>query len=176
MNLVTIGKNLLFFLFISCSSYEQFERANRDLRIPNRVYRANYQTTWSATVAVLSQFDIEEQNNEAGIIKTRWIENTAQLNFSDSFDQSQSVQSARFKLVVNVSKGTLGGQEVGRVSIYKRQVVERDFLEGWSATENDNILEKTLLYRIGRVIAIEQEIEGLQKQKEKEAIEEFIDD
>jgi len=52
-----------------------------------------------------------------------------------------------------------------KVSVLREQWVQRDVLEGWRPMESDLIEENTLLYRIGRIIAVRTEIERLEREK-----------
>ena len=110
---------------------------------------------------------------EAGIIKTRWIDNTLEVNFADSFGSKDAVKAARFKLVLNVVKGFRGSREVSKVSIFKRQMVERDFLQGYKVIPSDGILEKTILYRIERLILMEKRLKAIEEKKRREEEESF---
>ena len=96
-----------------------------------------------------------------------------QLNFSDSFGSSDSIKAARFKLIINIVKGFRGKREVSKVTIYKRQMVEQDFLQGSKVVPSDGILEKTLLYRIGRSLSITGKLQKIEDQKAKEVEENF---
>jgi hypothetical protein len=101
------------------------------------------------------------------------MDNTLELNFSDSFGSQDKIKAAKYKLVVNVVKGYRMSREVTKVSIYKRQMVEEDFLQGWKEVPTDAILEQTLLYRIDREIAIDNKLKEIDKVKEKEALQNF---
>lgn len=155
----------------SCASYEKFRQVTEELEIPSKVYRADYNQTWQAVIQVMRKFDIAQQNQEAGFVKTRWIDNTLEVNFTDSFGSSDAVKAAKFKLVVNVVKGFRSSKEVTKVTIYKRQLIEQDFLQGWKESPTDGILEKTLLYRIERLIAIDNKLKEIDKAREKEQLE-----
>lgn len=160
----------LFFLG-SCASYEKFRQVTEELEIPSRVYKADYNQTWQAVISVMRKFDIAQQNQEAGFIKTRWMDNTLEVNFADAFGSSDAVKAAKYKVVVNVVKGFRSGREVTKVTIYKRQLVEQDFLQGWKEISTDGIVEKTLLYRIQRLIAIDNKLKEIDKAREREALE-----
>lgn len=151
----------------SCSSYEQFEYLTREVEIPFKVFKSNYAETWAAVVATVNKYDLELQNQESGSIKTKWIDNTLKLNFSDSFGSSDAVKAAKFKLIISVIKGFQSSKEVTKVTIYKRQLVNQDFLQGWKVVPTDHIQEKTLLYRIDRAIQIDQKIKALEKERLK---------
>ncbi|HLW57932.1 MAG TPA: hypothetical protein VKY27_11125 [Bacteriovoracaceae bacterium] len=120
---------------------------------------------------MMRRYDIAQQNQEAGFIKTRWMDNTMEINFADSFGSSDSVKAAKYKLVVNVVKGYRSGKEVTRVIIYKRQLLEQDFLQGWKEAPADGIIEKTLLYRISRLIAIDNKLREIDKAREREQLQ-----
>ncbi|MFP5387293.1 MAG: hypothetical protein ACLGHN_14540 [Bacteriovoracia bacterium] len=159
-------------LFLSgCASYEKFRQVTEELEIPSRIYKADYNQTWQAVISVMRKFDIAQQNQEAGFIKTRWMDNTLEVNFADAFGSSDAVKAAKYKVVVNVVKGFRSGREVTKVTIYKRQLVEQDFLQGWKEISTDGIVEKTLLYRIQRLIAIDNKLKEIDKAREREALE-----
>lgn len=161
----------MMLFFSSCASYEKFRQVTEELEIPSRVYKADYNQSWQAVITVMRKYDIATQNQEAGFIKTRWMDNTLEVNFADAFGSSDAVKAAKFKLVVNVVKGFRGGREVSKVTIYKRQLVEQDFLQGWKEVSTDGIMEKTLLYRIERLIAIDNKLKEIDKAREKEQLE-----
>ena len=114
-----------------------------------------------------NKYDLALQNQESGAIKTKWIDNTLKLNFSDSFGGSDSVKAARFKLIINVIKGYKDSREVTKVTIFKRQMIKQDFLQGWKVVPTDRIQEKTILYRIARSIIIDNKLRRLDEIKQR---------
>lgn len=153
---------------MGCSSYKQFQYIAEEFEIPSQVYRNDYSQTWQAVLQIMQRYDLSLQNQEAGIIKTRWIDNTLELNFADSFGSRDAVKAARFKLILNVVKGFRGTREVSKVTVFKRQMVENDFLQGWKVVRSDGILEKTILYRIERILAVDRRLKKIEEQKAKE--------
>jgi len=166
-------KQLLLFFLLSCSTYEQFQKLSSESEIPSRNYPATFEEVWSASVGVMRNYDIETQNQEIGLIKTRWMENTVDLNFSDSFGTQDKIKSARFKILLNVSKYSHTSNNRSKVTIIKRQLVENDYLQGWKEIKNDKTLEKTLLYRIERIIKVDRRLKAIQKEKEAAQLKEF---
>ncbi len=172
INCSTVNKNKLFALIFTiliggCSSFEKFEYLTKEVEIPSKIFKTNYAETWSAVVATINKFDLELQNQESGSIKTKWIDNTLKLNFSDSFGSSDAVKAAKFKLIINVIKGFQSSQEVTKVTIYKRQLINQDFLQGWKVIPSDQIEEITLLYRIERALKIDRRIKQIEREKLK---------
>lgn len=151
-----------------CASYKQFQYIAEEFEIPSDVYRNDYSQTWQAVLQIMQKYDLSLQNQEAGIIKTRWIDNTLELNFADSFGSRDAVKAARFKLIINVVKGFRGTREVTKVTVFKRQMVENDFLQGWKVVRSDGILEKTLLYRVERILVVDRRLKKIEEQKAKE--------
>jgi hypothetical protein len=158
-------------LLTGCANYEKFRQVTEELEIPTKIYRADYNQTWQAVIQVMRKYDIAQQNQEAGFIKTRWMDNTLEVNFSDSFGSADAVKAAKFKLVVNVVRGFRASREVTKVTIYKRQLMEQDFLQGWKEVSTDGIIEKTLLYRIERLIATDNKLKEIDKAREKEQLQ-----
>lgn len=155
-------------LLVSCSSYEQFQYMSEEFEVPSQVFNADFNQTWQAVINIMKRYDLETYDQEAGVIKTRWIDNTLEVNFSDSFGSSDSVKGARFRLVVNVVKGFRGDREVAKVTIFKRQMIEQDFLQGWKVIPTDGIQEKTILYRIERGLAIDNRLKKIEDRRKKE--------
>ena len=157
--------------FSGCASYEKFRQVTEELEIPSKIFKADYNQTWQAVISVMRKYDIAQQNQEAGFIKTRWIDNTLEINFADAFGSSDTVKAAKFKIIINVVKGFRSSREVTKVTIYKRQMIEQDFLQGWKEVTPDGIIERTLLYRIERLIAIDNSLKEIDKVREQEQLE-----
>lgn len=165
---------LMIFVFIlSCSSYEKYRKITEDLEIPSKIYRADFNQTWQAVSQVMKRFDVAYQNQESGKIKTRWMDNTIEVNFADSFGTNDKVRSAEFKLLVNINEGISYGRKHTKVTIHKVQRVERDFLQGWKVVDPDGIQEQTMLYRIGVIIDNDNKFREIDKAKEEEALQDF---
>ena len=164
---------IILFLAVSCASYENFRQITEEFEMPAQTYKADFTQTWQAVIQVLKRFDIAYQNQEAGKIKTRWMDNTLQVNFTDSFGSADAVKAAEFKLMVNVAEGYSYGRKVTKVTIFKRQRLENDFLQGWKEVPTDGIQEKTLLYRVGRLIENDNKLKEIDKAREKELLETF---
>lgn len=171
-------RSLIFFipvllLISSCASYEKFRRVTEEYEFPAEVFNFDFNRTWQATLEAMKQYDLAVQNQETGLIKTRWIDNTKLLNFTNSFSNTTDVKAAQFRMQVNVVKGFRGEREVAKVTFYKRQLIEQDFLQGWKEEPSDGIAERVLLYRIGRILEREKKLDDIQKQKEKEQLSTF---
>ncbi len=168
--------SVLAFLLLgnySCSSYENFKNVTEDLEIPSQVYKADYNKVWIEVMKITNKYAREVYNQEAGVVKTRWIDNTLELNFADSFGSNDSVKTARFKLIINVVKGYRGSREVSKVTVFKRQQVQQDYLDGWKVVRTDGILEKSILYRLERSLTIEAKLQEIEDKKTKEAEKNF---
>lgn len=156
---------ILLFIFLilgSCTSYDQFQQIMEESSIPSVVLTASFEETWLATLKVVEQYPIEITNKEAGSINTDWIDNTYEINFTEAFN-STTIKSSRFKLIINVHKGYSPDSKMTKVGIYKRQFIEQDFLQGWKEIPSDRILEKTLIHRLKRIIAIDRMLKEIHK-------------
>ena len=154
----------------SCSSYQEFQNIANEYEMPSQVFMADFTQTWQSVLQVMQKYDLALQDQASGVIKTRWIDNTSQLNFEDSFGGKNSVKAAKFKLVINVVKGFRGRREVTQVTLFKRQMVEKDFLQGWKVIRTDGILEKTILYRVERNILIDNKLKRIEGKMNKASL------
>jgi hypothetical protein len=141
------------------------------MEIPSKIYKADFNQTWQAVIQVMRKYDIAQQNQEAGFVKTRFMDNTLETNFADAFGSSDAVKAAKFKLIVNVVRGFRSSREVTKVTVFKRQLIEQDFLQGWKEVTTDGIMEKTLLYRIDRLIANDNKLKEIDKAREREQLQ-----
>ena len=163
----------LLCLLGSCASYENFRLITEEFDHPSQDYDSTYDETWQAVISVMKEFDIIQRNQETGIIKTRWMENTKSYNFVNTVDPNRNVKEAKFQLQVNLAKGFRADREMSRVTLYKRQLLEQGILQGLKEVSSDGILEKILLYRIDRLLKIEKYLNKIQKQREKEELKEL---
>ena len=164
---------LISVILYGCSSYEQFRHVTEDFEIPSVVLVSDFTQTWQAVLQVMRKYDIAVENRQAGIIRTRWIDNTQEKNFTDSFSKNDEVRAARYKLILNVTKGFRRGREVSKVTVYKRQFLEQGFLQGWKEVPSDSITEKSILYRVQRKVAIDNKLRAIEKVREKEQLQNF---
>ena len=164
---------LTFLNLTGCTSYDHFKNVTRDYELPSQIFRANYEMTWSAIKNIIDTYNysLEISNRASGLWKTRWVDNTLEMNFSNSRNRGSGYKAAKFKLIINVVKGYRTEREATKVFISKRQLVQKDLLQGWNVIPSDQILEKTLLYRLKRILLIEKKLEQLEKRKSKEVEE-----
>lgn len=169
-----IGRISLFLLLLSsCASYERFRQVTEEYEFPSQVYNATYDKTWLAMISVMKKFDIILRSQESGTIKTRWMDNTKSYNFANVLGSKRNARSAQFQLQINVVKGFRGGREVARVTLHKRQLLEQDVLQGFKEIPSDGIMEKIILYRIERLLKIEDKLDEIQRMREREQLEGF---
>ena len=138
-----------------------------------RIFLADFDTSWQSVSESLKAYHLDVNNQEGGFIQTRWADNTAEKNFTDSFGTSNAYLKAKIRFRVNVSKGYGGLSEKSavKVSVEKEQIVQQDVLEGWRLRETDEVEEKTLLYRIGRLILIKLKLARLEAEKTRRELE-----
>jgi hypothetical protein len=137
----------------------------------DRIFLTDFNTAWQATLDALKNSRLDVSNREGGFLQSKWTENTAEKNFTDSFGSADSYLKAQYRFRVSIGKGFYNGQPTVKVSVQKEQLIQRDVLEGWRPIESDSIDELTLLYRIGRLIYIRMKLAQLEEEKAKREIE-----
>ena len=137
----------------------------------SRIYFTDYDTAWQAVLETLKSARKDVTNREAGVIQTRWIENTAEKNFTDSADDGGAYLAAQYRVRVQLAKGFYNGKPSVKVSIQKEQLIQRDVLEGWRPKPTDSLEENTFLYRVGRVIAMKLKIAEMEEERAKRSME-----
>lgn len=138
-------------------------------RAPTRIFLTDFSTAWTAALeAVANGKDvIRSQNRETGVIETNWIDNSESRQFLDVFTDEDFFLRSRYRLQVHVREGKKNGQQAVLVRILKHGQQESTFMGGMSDKESDLLEESVYLYRIGRLIAIQQHSDE-QDAKERE--------
>jgi hypothetical protein len=140
-------------------------------QIFHKFYATDFNTAWQAALDALKHSRLDITNKDSGYIQTRWTENTAEKNFTDSFGAAEAFLKAQYRFRVSVSQGYYNGKQVIKVSVHKEQLVQHDVLEGWRPIHTDSTDENTLLYRIGQLIHIKMRIDKLEQEKAKKQLE-----
>ena len=153
------------FLLTACSNMP-FVKINK---APTRIFVTDFSTAWTAALeSVSAGKDIIKINNrEAGIIETGWINNTDLRQFLEMFTDEDFFLRTRYRLQVQVREGKKNEQQSVMIRVLKFQQKETTFLGGWQDVETDGLEESVYLYRIGRLIAIQQNAEEAESKKKK---------
>lgn len=159
------------FGLFSCTSVYRETLGGDTQQIFTRIYITDFNTAWQATLDALKSSRLDVSNREGGFIQTRWSENTAEKNFIDSFGTAESYLKAQYRFRVTLGKGNYNGSPGVKIIIQKEQLIQRDVLEGWRPVETDAIDEKTLLYRVGRLIWIRMKLARIEEDKTQRQIE-----
>ena len=125
----------------------------------------DYNTAWQAILDALKNTHMDIINREGGFLQTKWIENTSEKNFTDSFGTAAAYLKAQMRFRVNAAKGFYNGRETVKLTLEKEQVVQQDVLEGWQPAQTDGVEESTLLYRVGRLIYMRMKLAQLEQDK-----------
>jgi hypothetical protein len=167
---------IAFFGLLLCSSaacvsaYVQTVGGNTAQNF-SRIYLTDYNTAWQSILEALKNSRLDVSNREGGFVQTKWTDNTADKNFTDSFGNADSYLKAQYRFRVVLGKGFYNGQPTVKVTVEKEQLIQRDVLEGWFPVETDSIDETTLLYRIGRLIFIKMKFARLEEERTKKSLE-----
>lgn len=146
------------------TAYKKSVGANLE-QVYTKIYRTDVDMAWQAVLEALKSATLDVSNREAGFILTRWTENTAEKNFSDSYAGAKAYLKAQYRFRVSVAQIFYNGEKMVKVSVQREQMVQRDVLDGWRPIASDSVEESTLLYRIGRIIKVRLKLLKAQEQK-----------
>jgi hypothetical protein len=130
----------------------------RQNKAPTQIFLTDFSTAWTAALEAVSAGKdiIKSQNRETGTIETNWVDNSESRQFLDVFSDEDFFLRSRYKLQVQVREGKKNDQQAVLVRILKQTQKESTFLGGWQDAPSDLLEESVYLYRIGRLIAIQQ--------------------
>ena len=153
------------------SAYEKSVGGDTE-RVFSRIYLTEMNTAWQNVLKALRKNALDVSNRETGFVQTKWIDNTAEKNFIDSFGGAQAYLKAQYRFRVSVSEGFYNGRQSVKVAVQKEQMIQQDVLEGWKPVVTDTLEENTLLYRIGRLIYIHMKLAKMEEETTKKALQE----
>lgn len=161
-----INFNWIILLWIGCgvasfsactTAYRKSVGADAD-PIISKVFIVDYNVAWQSVLDSLKSARLDISNREAGVVQTKWIDNTPEKNNSESDVGVVLYTKAQVRFRVNLMKGFSKGYPSIKVSVQKEQVAQRDALDDLRPQESDGVEEKTLLYRIARLIKMKKQL------------------
>jgi hypothetical protein len=165
---------LLVFLLMSLAgcmtAYRRSVGATLDQTF-SKVFLSDSTTVWQAMLEALKSYRLDVSDREAGFVQTRWTDNTSERNLVDSFGGSQIYLKAQFRFRINMDEGYFAGVKSIKLTVQREQMVQQDVLEGWRPVETDGIEERTLLYRLERLVTIRTRLAQIEKEKIEKQIE-----
>lgn len=144
------------------TAYKRSVGANTQ-RTYQRVYLTDSNIAWQSALDALKSVRLDVTNREAGLLQTRWIDNTQAKNFSDSDGSTAPYMKAQYRVKVSVAQGVYSGRKAVRVTVQRDQIAIRDALDDYRSLETDSIEENTLLYRIGRIISLKTKLARIEE-------------
>lgn len=155
-----ISNFILLSVLVGCASVNK----NTDTKPKNtkdlffqQVYYAEYDLVWRAAQLALN-YPISINNMESGVLETDYIR--AVEGFVPPYQELEASSGLRYKVTLTLTKGKVEGKTAVRVTIIKTLEKKRDFFSDPESIATDGIEERTIFYRIGRELMIE---DGLRK-------------
>lgn len=172
-------KSTAAFLFLSSlliansgcmTAYKRSVGANTQ-NVYRRIYATDMNIAWQASLDALKSTRLDVTNREAGFLQTRWMDNTKEKNFTDGDGSTAPYMKAQYRFKLSLAPGLYQGRNAVKITVQREQVVQRDALDDFRPLESDSIEENTLLYRIGRIIALKTKLARLEDARTKAEID-----
>ena len=130
-----------------------------------RTYATDFDSAWKAVQDALKNCPFDVANRESGYLQTKWVDGTRERSLTEDYGLADGILKAQHRFRINVAREFIRGAQAIKISIRLEAMVQIDILEGWRPEPSDSVLEKTLLYRIGRIIAMQSALRRLDEQK-----------
>lgn len=136
-----------------------------EIQVVGKYFFTDFNTAWKSVLEALDNQPLELPNREAGFIQTKWIDNTAQKNFTDSFGNSDFYNKTQYRLKITLARGFFEGRPTVKITVQREQMVQKDVLEDWKRIETDLIEENTFLYRIERIVFMRTKLAKMEEER-----------
>ena len=122
----------------------------------SKVFSASYEKVWRAAMLAMENYPIESEDNEKGIIKTKFIRGDQiwRLPFKTAVDNKDLTYTIQIKLI----KGHIKDENRVAVEIVKKVFIQKGFIEDPVSINSTGLQEKNILYRIMREINIDKRL------------------
>lgn len=160
-----IFSSIFIFGFAACTSVSKAPTKPKNPKdlFYQQVFFAEYDVVWRAAQLAVN-YPISINNMESGVLETDYIR--AVEGFLPPYQEQESSNGLRYKITLTLTKGKVDGKTAVRVTIIKTLEKKRDFFSDPEAVPSDGIEERTIFYRIGRELQID---EGLKKAAAQQA-------
>lgn len=152
---------------MGCSSAYLDQVGGDQDRSYSKTFITTYDVAWDAMQDALKSENFEVTNKDSGVIQTRWADNTAAINLSESFRGAQAFVKSEYRFKIYLSKTFFDGVPAVKVSVHKDQLVQQDILDQTRTMESTGVDENTILYRVGRLILVKQKLEDYDKEQKE---------
>ena len=142
-----------FFVLCSCTTLESLPIVTHPV---SKVFHADYQKTWRATMLAMEDYPIEVENNDKGFLKTENIPIETIWKFP--FEREDILTAAKYNIHIKLIKGRVKSKPVVKVRVIKKMFEQKGFIENLEQIPSSGLEEKKILYRILRELNIEQAI------------------
>ena len=164
---------LLALSLTSCTKAYLRSLSGDPSQVHQRIYATDFNTAWLSVLDALKNSRIDISNREGGYLQTKWTDNTAERNFSDSFGGVNAYQKAQYRIRITLAKSIHKQKSAIKISLLKEQLVQNDVLDGWRPIETDSVDEMTLLYRIGRLIQLRMKLAQYEDEKARQELKQL---
>ncbi len=139
------------------------ERGYKKYFIPTQFFLGDYDLVWKVILKEIDKYELKYINKILGIIKTRWIDNTLEKR---SLDSEKEILASRFSLFIKLLRPKRANKAGVEITIYKREQIITKRFPDWYPIESEGILEKTIFYRVNRLLDIERSLFSKEKKLE----------
>lgn len=159
------SKFLLFsFLFLcGCALFEERTGPPEYFGPREQTYIASFEEVWRAANLVFQPYPIAVSKMDQGQLETDQVKSLKA--WMPPYKETAPTAGLSYKLSLKILRGRVGKQSATRVTILKEATVAHDFVSEPRPIASDGMEEKTLLYRIGREIALERKLTRSQKKR-----------
>jgi hypothetical protein len=117
-------------------------------------FTANFEVVWRAAQRALQAYPMRINNMDTGIIETETIR--GYKAWMPPYEAAGASGGFAYYLSIHLIKGSAEAHETVKVSILKSAQLNSDFFAEPKNLASDGLEERTILYRIGRELAIEK--------------------
>lgn len=126
-----------------------------------KVFYYPYESVWRASQLSL-KYPLAVNNMDTGNLETEYIKGLdGWLEPEAKKDPSPGI---RYKISLNLVKGTINGKEVVRMTMNKKLELKRDFFSEPENIQSNGLEELTIFYRIERELIIEDALKKVASQ------------
>jgi hypothetical protein len=142
---------------VGCALFSEDAKRPKVNEPPEKVFVGSYDDVWRAVMLALQTprtYPLRSSLMESGVVETEPLRGS--MGWVPPFAKDPPSSGQSYRLLIRIIKGDLRGQEAYKVTVLKSMQIERDFISDPEPLETDGFEELTILYRVGRELAIDR--------------------
>ncbi len=161
-----ISKLFILTFIAACTTTGSFDPNKIEVENPgpkSQVFNASFADVWKAALVTIGKYPLKSYDEDAGVIETSYIR--GEDVWLPPYKDRYVTGGYRYRITIRLMKVKSNKHEAIQVVALKEPEIQKDFFTNSQKVQSDGLEELSILYRIGRVLSIDQKLKTIKTSK-----------